>query len=103
MSRQYRTTSRHVAALFMSVPANRCFNAGDPASGPKRSGTRTPARTCGTPACSCGVSTLSSPSWPELHAGLRRIAAAWDTPQREEVLQAVWPGQPNIAENYAVI
>ncbi|MQA03653.1 MAG: mannose-1-phosphate guanylyltransferase [Streptosporangiales bacterium] len=28
---------------------------------------------------------------PELHDGLRRIAKAWDTPQRSEVLGEVWP------------
>lgn len=40
---------------------------------------------------------------PELHAGLVRIAAAWDTPRREAVLGEVWPGLPRIAVDYAVM
>ncbi len=39
---------------------------------------------------------------PELHAGLQEIAAAWDTEQREEVLQRVWPTLPKTAIDYAV-
>jgi mannose-1-phosphate guanylyltransferase len=40
---------------------------------------------------------------PELHAGLTRIAAAWDTPERDQVLEQVWPGLPKIAVEYAVM
>ncbi len=40
---------------------------------------------------------------PELHAGLMRIAAAWDTDERETVLQEVWPGLKKIAVDYAVM
>lgn len=29
---------------------------------------------------------------PALAAGIEAIAKAWDTPQREEVLAATWPG-----------
>src|SRR5258707_815806 len=29
---------------------------------------------------------------PALHRGLLDLAAAWDTPQRAEVLAATWPG-----------
>jgi mannose-1-phosphate guanylyltransferase len=39
---------------------------------------------------------------PDLRAGLDEIAAAWDTPQREEVLERVWPGLEKIAIDYAV-
>lgn len=39
---------------------------------------------------------------PELAAGILRIAAAWDTPQREEVLAAVWPGLEKIAIDHAI-
>ncbi|MEA5456257.1 sugar phosphate nucleotidyltransferase [Sinomonas sp. JGH33] len=39
---------------------------------------------------------------PALHAGLTEIAAAWDTPQRDEVAARVWPGLPKIAIDYAV-
>lgn len=41
-------------------------------------------------------------SRPALHAGLREIAAAWDTPDRVEVLDRVWPGLERIAIDYAV-
>ncbi len=41
-------------------------------------------------------------SEPELHTGLMRIAAAWDTPARAEVARDVWPGLPKIAIDYAV-
>ena len=40
---------------------------------------------------------------PELHAGLTRIAAAWDTDEREAVLHEVWPGLKKIAVDYAVM
>lgn len=39
---------------------------------------------------------------PALHDGLRRIAAAWDTPERDAVLAAVWPGLEKIAIDHAV-
>ncbi|WP_421014924.1 mannose-1-phosphate guanylyltransferase [Glutamicibacter creatinolyticus] len=39
---------------------------------------------------------------PDLHAGLMRIAAAWDTDQRDAVMEEVWPGLPKIAIDYAV-
>jgi mannose-1-phosphate guanylyltransferase len=40
---------------------------------------------------------------PELHAGLVRIARAWDTPDRQGVLAEVWPTLPRIAVEYAVM
>ncbi|WP_334171320.1 mannose-1-phosphate guanylyltransferase [Sinomonas sp.] len=39
---------------------------------------------------------------PELYAGVTEIAAAWDTPAREEVTARVWPTLPKIAIDYAV-
>lgn len=39
---------------------------------------------------------------PQLHAGLTKIAQAWDTPQRAAVLAAVWPGLDKIAIDHAV-
>jgi len=39
---------------------------------------------------------------PELEAGLRQIAAAWDTPDREQVLDRVWPRLTRIAIDHAV-
>jgi mannose-1-phosphate guanylyltransferase len=39
---------------------------------------------------------------PTLHAGLRTIAAAWDTPERDDVLSAVWPSLPKIAIDHAI-
>jgi len=39
---------------------------------------------------------------PALHDGLREIAAAWDTPGRDEVLGRVWPGLPRIAIDHAI-
>ncbi len=39
---------------------------------------------------------------PELHDGLRRIAAAWDTPERDRVLASEWPGLEKIAIDHAV-
>jgi mannose-1-phosphate guanylyltransferase len=40
---------------------------------------------------------------PQMHAGLVRIAAAWDTPERAEVLGEVWPTLPKISVDYAVM
>jgi mannose-1-phosphate guanylyltransferase len=40
---------------------------------------------------------------PALHAGLVRIAAAWDTADRAAVLTDVWPTLPRIAVDYAVM
>lgn len=40
---------------------------------------------------------------PEIHDGLRRIAAAWHGPDRQEVLERVWPELPRIAVDYAVM
>ena len=40
---------------------------------------------------------------PQLHAGVQRIAAAWDGPDREEVLGEVWPTLPRISVDYAVM
>ena len=39
---------------------------------------------------------------PTLHAGVRRIAAAWDTDRRAEVLAEVWPGLTRIAIDHAI-
>lgn len=39
---------------------------------------------------------------PKLFAGLTEIAAAWDTPDRQEVTSRVWPTLPKIAIDYAV-
>ncbi|GAA3797590.1 mannose-1-phosphate guanylyltransferase [Cellulomonas soli] len=39
---------------------------------------------------------------PALHDGLVRIAAAWDTAAREEVLAATWPGLTKIAIDHAI-
>jgi mannose-1-phosphate guanylyltransferase len=39
----------------------------------------------------------------EMHDGLRRVAAAWDSPSREEVLAKVWPTLPKISVDYAVM
>lgn len=39
---------------------------------------------------------------PELHAGLQEIADAWDGPDRDAVLDRVWPGLKKIAIDYAV-
>ena len=39
---------------------------------------------------------------PALAEGLRDIAASWDTPRREEVLDAVWPGLVKIAIDHAI-
>jgi len=40
---------------------------------------------------------------PELHAGLRRIAAAWHGPRREERLGEIWPTLKKISVDYAVM
>ncbi|MGK2348942.1 mannose-1-phosphate guanylyltransferase [Actinomyces sp. W5033] len=39
---------------------------------------------------------------PALAEGIERIAAAWDTPQRQEVLERVWPGLERIAIDHAI-
>jgi len=39
---------------------------------------------------------------PLLHEGLLEIAAAWDTPSRADVTDAVWPLLPKIAIDYSV-
>ena len=39
---------------------------------------------------------------PTLHDGLRRIAAAWDTDRRAEVLAELWPGLTKIAIDHAI-
>ncbi|NIZ91176.1 mannose-1-phosphate guanylyltransferase [Kineococcus rubinsiae] len=39
---------------------------------------------------------------PALHAGLQRIADAWDTPQRDAVLEEQWDALPAIAIDHAV-
>lgn len=39
---------------------------------------------------------------PELHAGIMEIAAAWDTDERDAVMDRVWPTLPKIAIDYAV-
>jgi mannose-1-phosphate guanylyltransferase len=40
---------------------------------------------------------------PQLHAGVSRIALAWDGPEHEEVLGEVWPTLPRISVDYAVM
>jgi mannose-1-phosphate guanylyltransferase len=40
---------------------------------------------------------------PVLHDGLTRIGAAWDTPDRQSMLDRVWPDLPRIAVDYAVM
>lgn len=39
---------------------------------------------------------------PALAEGLRDIAASWDSPRRDEVLDAVWPGLVKIAIDHAI-
>ncbi len=39
---------------------------------------------------------------PELHAGLRTLAAAWDGGDRDAVLEEVWPGLEKIAIDHAI-
>jgi mannose-1-phosphate guanylyltransferase len=40
---------------------------------------------------------------PELHTGLRRIAAAWHGPRREDRLTEIWPTLKKISVDYAVM
>jgi mannose-1-phosphate guanylyltransferase len=40
---------------------------------------------------------------PELYAGISAIAAAWETPEREKVLERVWPGLEKISVDYGVM
>lgn len=40
---------------------------------------------------------------PEMHDGLLRIARAWDTNVREEVLEEIWPTLPKIAIEYLLM
>lgn len=39
---------------------------------------------------------------PELAAGIHEIADAWDSPQRDEVVERVWPNLEKIAIDYTV-
>ncbi|WP_030015863.1 MULTISPECIES: mannose-1-phosphate guanylyltransferase [Micrococcales] len=39
---------------------------------------------------------------PELHDGIMEIAQAWETDQRDAVMDRVWPDLPKIAIDYAV-
>lgn len=39
---------------------------------------------------------------PDLHDGLRTIAAAWDTEDRGEVLDAIWPTLERVAIDHAI-
>ncbi|MEV7329073.1 sugar phosphate nucleotidyltransferase [Micromonospora sp. NPDC093244] len=40
---------------------------------------------------------------PALHAGVTAIAAAWGTPEQDDVLGAIWPTLPKISVDYAVM
>ena len=40
---------------------------------------------------------------PQLHDIVRRLAAAWDGPQREELFGRLWPGLEKISVDYAVM
>jgi mannose-1-phosphate guanylyltransferase len=40
---------------------------------------------------------------PHLHAGIMRIAQAWDGPDRDAVLGEVWPGLEKISVDYGVL
>jgi mannose-1-phosphate guanylyltransferase len=40
---------------------------------------------------------------PEAHRGLMKIADAWNTPQREQVLREIYPKLPRISIDYAVM
>ncbi|KIR66775.1 sugar phosphate nucleotidyltransferase [Micromonospora harpali] len=40
---------------------------------------------------------------PALHAGITAIAAAWGTPEQDDVLGTVWPTLPKISVDYAVM
>jgi mannose-1-phosphate guanylyltransferase len=39
---------------------------------------------------------------PQLHSGLRRIARAWDTPERDQVMNEVWPQLLAISIDHAL-
>ena len=39
---------------------------------------------------------------PALHAGVLKIAEAWDTPQRDDVLAICWPELEKVAIDYAI-
>lgn len=39
---------------------------------------------------------------PELYEGVMEIAEAWDTPEREAVMERIWEGLPKTAIDYAV-
>jgi mannose-1-phosphate guanylyltransferase len=40
---------------------------------------------------------------PALHAGVTAIAAAWGTPEQDDVLGTAWPTLPKISVDYAVM
>ncbi len=40
---------------------------------------------------------------PDLHAGLARIAADWDTPRGVEMLAAVWPTLPKVTIDHGIM
>lgn len=40
---------------------------------------------------------------PESHAGLSKIAAAWDTDEQQKVLEEVYPSLPKISVDYAIM
>jgi mannose-1-phosphate guanylyltransferase len=40
---------------------------------------------------------------PAIHSSLTTIAASWDTPDRQHVLEEIWPTVPKTAIEYAVI
>jgi mannose-1-phosphate guanylyltransferase len=46
--------------------------------------------------------TLLDAHRPDLASGLRRIAGAWDGPDRDRVLDQVWPTLPTVAIDHAV-
>ncbi|QCX47047.1 mannose-1-phosphate guanylyltransferase [Arcanobacterium haemolyticum] len=39
---------------------------------------------------------------PELHAGIMAIARAWDTPERDVIVDEIWPGLKKIAIDHAI-
>ena len=41
-------------------------------------------------------------SRPDLHSGIVKIAEAWDTPDRGDVLAALWPDLEKVAIDYAI-
>lgn len=45
---------------------------------------------------------LLEKSMPALHDGLEKIAASWDTPQRQAVISEIWPSLDKIAIDHAV-